>query len=121
MTEASKTRRRAAYCKGHRAELLALLTLILKGYRPVTRRARNAGGEIDLIVRRGTLIVFVEVKARATEGQALDAIGYEAQRRIEAAGELWIAQQPDASRLNWRFDVVAVQPWKWPAHFVDVW
>ena len=121
MSDVAKTGRRAAYRKGHRAEWLALLALILKGYRPVTRRARNAGGEIDLIVRRGSLIVFVEVKARRSEGEALDAIGYEAQRRIEAAGELWIAQQPDAANLNWRFDVVAVQPWKWPVHFEDVW
>ena len=121
MTDNSKSGRRAAYRKGHRAEWLALLALVLKGYRPVARRARNSYGEIDLVVRRGDLIVFVEVKARPSEGEALDAIGYHAQRRIEAAGEQWIAEQPDAADLNWRFDVVAVQPWRWPVHFVDVW
>ncbi|EFL89174.1 YraN family protein [Ahrensia sp. R2A130] len=113
--------RLAAYRKGHRAEWLALIALIFKGYRPVARRARNTFGEIDLIVRKGALIVFVEVKARVSEGEALDAVGYAAQRRIEAAGEQWIAEQADAAKLNWRFDVVAVKPWKWPVHFIDVW
>lgn len=114
-------KRIAAYRKGHRAEWLALISLLFKGYRPVDRRARNAFGEIDLIVRRGKLIVFVEVKARPSENEALNAIGYAAQRRIEAAGEQWIAEQSDAAALNWRFDVVAVRPWKWPIHFIDVW
>jgi putative endonuclease len=48
-----------------------MIALLLKGYVPIARRVRTPVGEIDLIVRRGRGIVFVEVKAR---GRAEDAL-----------------------------------------------
>jgi len=50
---------------GRKAESLAAFALRLKGYRVLARRLRTPAGEIDLIVRRGATIAFVEVKARA--------------------------------------------------------
>ena len=58
-------RREATYLRGHRAEWIALLFLVAKGYRPLARRFRAGGGEIDLVVTRGDTIAFVEVKSRA--------------------------------------------------------
>jgi putative endonuclease len=58
--------RRKAYRRGHRGEWLAALALMLKGYRILARRHRTKLGEIDLIARRGDLVLFVEVKARRT-------------------------------------------------------
>ena len=52
-------RRRATYLRGHFAEHVALALLVLKGYRVLARRYSGAGGEIDLIVRRGDTIGFV--------------------------------------------------------------
>lgn len=57
-----QARRRAADLRGHVAEATALVRLVLKGYRPLARRFRAGGGEIDLIVARGDTIAFVEVK-----------------------------------------------------------
>ena len=109
--------KRRAYRRGHRAEWLAALALMLKGYRIVARRFRTKAGEVDLIARRGDLVALVEVKARAGEREAIDAVTANASRRIAAAGDIWLSRQPDAARLSVRCDIVAVLPWRWPRHF----
>jgi putative endonuclease len=111
--------RRAALRRGWRAELLAAVALRLKGYRIVARNFRCRLGEIDIVARKGDLIAFVEVKSRSHEQAALDAVSRESQRRIENAADIWIARQPDAQRLSWRFDIVAVTPRRWPLHYPD--
>ena len=88
-------RRYKAYRRGHRSEWLAALALMLKGYRIVARRYRTKLGEIDLIARRGDLVIMVEVKARPTLLEAMEAIGRESERRIEGAADLWLARQKD--------------------------
>ena len=51
---------------GRRAEWLAILWLTAKGYRLLERRYGGKGGEIDLVMRRGRTVAFVEVKARGS-------------------------------------------------------
>lgn len=112
--------RRKANRRGHRGEFLAALALMLKGYRIVARRYRTKLGEIDLIARRGDLVLVVEVKARPTLLSAMEAIAYQSERRIEAAADLWLSRQPDYGRLSVRFDMVAVLPRRWPVHVENV-
>jgi len=112
-------RKRRSERKGRRAELLAALALMLKGYRIVSLRYKTAVGEIDLVARKGDLIAFVEVKARGDLASGVDAVSYPAQRRIAAAGELFISRQKDSVRLSWRHDIVVVSPWTWPKHLED--
>ena len=116
MAADGRDRRFRAYRKGHRGEWLAALALMLKGYRIVALRHRTKLGEIDLIARRGDLVAIVEVKTRPTLIQAMDAVGSEAQRRIEGAADLWLSRPRDAARLSIRFDIVAVLPRRWPVH-----
>jgi putative endonuclease len=113
---AVKGKRHKAYRRGHSAERLAAIALILKGYRIVGRRYRTKLGEIDLIARRGNMILIVEVKARPTIEQAMDSVSGLAMRRIEAAADQWLARQPDHDRLSLRFDLIAILPWRWPVH-----
>jgi putative endonuclease len=113
---ADQAGRRKAYRRGHRSEWLAALALMLKGYRIVARRYRTKLGEIDLIARRGDLVIMVEVKARPTLLEAMEAIGRESERRIEGAADLWLTRQKDYGRLSVRFDMVAVLPRRWPVH-----
>ena len=110
----------AAYRRGHRGEWLASLALTLKGYRIVARRYRTKLGEIDLIARRGDLVLIVEVKARASLAAAMEAVASQSARRIEGAADMWLSRQPDYARLSVRFDLVAVLPWRWPVHVENV-
>lgn len=113
MAEAS---RKAAYRLGHSGETRAAWALRLKGYRIVARRYKTKSGEIDLIARKRDLVAIVEVKARPTLEEAMDAVSVTALRRIEAAADQWLARQPDYGNLSLRFDLVAVLPGKWPVH-----
>lgn len=109
-------RRRATFTRGHLAELLALTVLVAKGYRPLARRYAAAGGEIDLIVRRGGTVVFVEVKARRLMGDALMAITAAKRRRFSRAARAWLTRNPSAATKTWRADAVFIAPRRWPRH-----
>lgn len=112
--------RQKAYRRGHSSEWLAAVALMVKGFRIVARRYRTKLGEIDLIARRGDLVLIVEVKARRSLIEAMEAIAHQSERRIEGAADLWLARQPDYARLSVRFDMVAVLPWRWPVHVENV-
>jgi putative endonuclease len=108
--------RRKAERRGRWSEYLAAAYLLFKGYRIIALRHKTKWGEVDIIARRGDLVVLVEVKARASRQLAVDAVSYESQRRIRASGDVWLAKQPDAARLSIRCDIVAMVPGHWPFH-----
>lgn len=112
-------KRRKAERRGHVSEYLAALFLMAKGYRILAIRYRTKLGEIDVIARKGDLAVFVEVKARRLEQQAIDAVSFTSQQRIRAASDIWLSRRRDAARLSQRYDVVAVLPGSLPRHFPD--
>ncbi|WP_342106473.1 YraN family protein [Methylobacterium sp. SI9] len=112
-------RRRAAYLRGHRAEWLALAALMIKGYWPIGRRVRFAGGEIDLIVQRLNTIAFVEVKARPRRDDAREAIDAAKRRRFSRAIRSWIGHNPWCAGMTFRADAVFVGARGWPAHIAD--
>ena len=64
-----------------------------KGFRIAARRWRSPAGEIDIVARRGNLLVFVEVKARARLDDAAFAVT-ERQTAHRAAAEAWLAAIP---------------------------
>lgn len=113
---AERDKRRAAFRLGHRGEARAAWVLRLKGFRILARRFKTPAGEIDLVARRGDLVAIVEVKARATLEDAMQAVTPYALSRIESAADLWLARQPDHARLSLRFDLIAVLPRRWPVH-----
>ncbi|MEM1378185.1 MAG: YraN family protein [Pseudomonadota bacterium] len=113
-------KRKRAEKLGRRAEWFAEIALLVRGYRVVARRFKTKAGEVDLIARRGTLIVMVEVKARQTLEAAHDAVTHTALRRIEAAGDIWLSRQPDFAKLSVRYDLIAVLPRRWPIHVPSI-
>ncbi|MFX3681113.1 YraN family protein [Oceaniradius stylonematis] len=116
MTESGGAKRRKAERRGHAGETRAAWLMRLKGFRIVARRYKCRAGEIDLIVRRGDLVAIVEVKARPSLAEAMDAVTPYGRRRIISATDHWLAGQPDHGRLSVRFDLVAVLPGRWPVH-----
>ncbi|KAA6205683.1 MAG: YraN family protein [Candidatus Tokpelaia sp.] len=114
-------RGKKAYWQGVQGEYLAAGLLRLKGYRLLARRWRSARGEIDIIARKSNLIAIVEIKSRPNLQQAMEALSPAQQKRIIAAADLWLAQQPDYAQLSLRFDLVAICPRKWPRHIKACW
>ena len=112
-------RREATFLRGHRAEWIALLFLISKGYRPLARRFAASGGEIDLIVMRGDTVAFVEVKARGLMDDALSAITARKRQRFSRAVRAWLSRNTWAEGKTWRADAVFIAPNKWPKHIVS--
>jgi len=112
-------RRRSAHRWGLRAETLAALALMVKGYRVIERRFAVRQGEIDLIALRGDTLAFVEVKARPDLASALDAVTPQKVRRISAAARVWLARNPWGVALAARGDVVWIAPRRLPRHLAD--
>jgi putative endonuclease len=110
----------AAYRRGLFGETLAALYYRLRFYRVLARRYRTPAGEIDLIVRRGRTIAFVEVKHRPSEAEALDTMVPRARRRIARAAELWLSAHPDAAAFDLRFDLVIVNPRRLPRRVTGI-
>jgi putative endonuclease len=108
--------RQVAFALGLSAESRAAAYLIAKGYRIVRRRFRTPVGEIDIVARRRGTLVFVEVKARERIDDAAEAVIPRQQRRIIAAAEFWLANNPDDAKGDIRFDVVLVAPKSLPRH-----
>ncbi len=94
MAPASPNLRRRAYWQGHVAEIIAAMLLRLKGWQILARRWQSGQGEVDLIARRGRVVIFVEVKYRKTLAQGREAISETQWRRIETAADIFMARQP---------------------------
>ncbi len=107
----AKSDRQRAERRGRRAELLAAWLLRAKGYSIIARRARTSMGEIDIIARRKSDLVFVEVKARKDFATGINAITPAQRRRISKAAAFWIANDKSANNLNCRFDIILVRPY----------
>jgi putative endonuclease len=91
---------------------------MLKGYRPLARRYGGKGGEIDLIVKRGRAVVFVEVKARDDLQTAAEAIGPGKHRLFTRAAAHWLTRNPWAQACILRADAVLIARRRWPVHIV---
>ncbi len=95
--------------RGRWGEDLAQRWYAERGYEVLDRNWRCAGGEIDLVVRTAMTVVFVEVKARASNrfGEASAAVDGRKQQRVRLAGLRWLTTHPE-HHGDLRFDVVAV-------------
>lgn len=102
------------------AEYITILVYSLKLYNILHHRMRNFGGEIDIVVRRKTTIVFIEVKARSTD---LDDrfVSFDQQKRIVRAAEIFLKNNPKYQQFNVRFDLVLIRPYKLPLIIKNAW
>ena len=79
------------------------------GYRVIARNWTMRGGEIDVVARRGRLIVICEVKARSSNawGSPWEAMTPLKQQRVRRAGFAYLASLEERG-LAVRFDVAAI-------------
>ena len=114
--QAPSAERQIAFRVGISAESRAAMLLVAKGFRILARRWRSPAGEIDIIARRRSLLVFVEVKARATLDDAAWSVTDRQRVRIIAAAEAWLARNADDRIRDIRFDAMLVAPGHIPRH-----
>jgi putative endonuclease len=115
-----KTAKTAAAKAGRVAEMVTALYLRAKGYRIITRNLQTPVGEIDIVARRGNLLVFVEVKYR-NGFFGPEVIANRQWQRIARAAAYMVGRTPALQACVWRFDAVLLTPWRWPRHARDLW
>jgi putative endonuclease len=95
--------------RGVRGEDLAAAWYESNGYEVLDRNWRCRAGELDLVVRFGSTLVFCEVKSRATDrfGTGAEAVTHEKQARIRRLASEWIGARGARPR-SIRFDVAAI-------------
>lgn len=97
--------------KGQDWEERALAHLRTQGLSPVTRNFRCKAGEIDLVMRDGPTLVFVEVRRRASSayGGAAASVTAAKQAKLLRAARLYLLLRHGAAPPPCRFDVVAIE------------
>ena len=117
----SRADRQRAYRLGRYAETICAWYLRLRGYRILARGYRASAGEIDIVARRGKVLVMIEVKARESITSAAEAVTRRQQERIVMAASQFLTRYPRLSGHAVRFDAMLVAPWRPPRHVVDAW
>ena len=92
------------YLNGLAAEDAAERWYLERGATPVAKRMRNDGGEIDLIVAEGDVLVFVEVKIRKSIDAAAVVIRAHCQGEIAWAAAVFLAETERSLDTDLRFD-----------------
>ncbi len=90
------------------------MQLWLTGWRILDYRWRCPQGEVDIIAKRGKIVCFIEVKARATHEAAITSLSATQRQRISNAAGVWCAKNPKFVGGQLRFDVMSVSKWPWP-------
>jgi putative endonuclease len=102
---------------GRAGERRAALHYLLRGWRILGRNVRDHGPELDLVVRRGRVVAFVEVKTRRAgdAGEPWESVREGQRRRIMRAAEGWLAahERELGDDVEARFDVVSIVKTRW--------
>jgi putative endonuclease len=95
--------------RGDAVESAALRFLEANGLRLLARNASARGGELDLVMRDGATLVFVEVRYRgnAAFGGGAASVDAGKRRRLVHAAQAWLLRHPQHTDAPCRFDVVA--------------
>lgn len=107
MTHPPEARR----AQGDAAEERACRHLEASGLAIVEKNYRTKGGEIDIIARKGDVLVFVEVRSRedAGFGTPEESVTSAKRRRIVVTARDYLSKVPPSSWREARFDVIAIE------------
>ena len=101
------------------AEYIALVHLMLKGYRILGFRLKTPQGEIDILAQKGTRLAVVEVKSRRLHENALESVSNIQQDRLWQAGLMLQSKKPRLRQLDLCIDLYTLAPGTWPRHIVN--
>lgn len=112
--------RQEAEKRGRIAESIAAILLRLKGYRILAMRWKAKGGEVDIVASKAGILVFVEVKARASHEAGIAAVTPQARQRIGVAAEQFIRHRRLHPVPTCRYDLITVRNLT-PRHHKNAW
>jgi putative endonuclease len=121
MSQVRAARGTASRLAGRRAEVVAALWLMAKGYRILGFRLKTRAAEIDLLALRGRTLAVVEVKRRTSLLAALETVTLDQRQRLRRAGAALAAGRPALKGAAVRLDLIALAPGKLPRHIPDAW
>jgi len=121
LSQARRDRGKAARLSGRRAEMIAALWLLAKGYRILGFRLKTPFAEIDLLVLRGRVLAGVEVKTRASLEASLAAVGVDQRLRLRRALRFVAGKRRGLADATLRLDLMALAPGRFPRHIADAW
>jgi putative endonuclease len=106
---------------GRAAEERAARRLHQAGFTVLARNYRCRGGELDIVARRGELLVIVEVRLRSSRrfGGPAASVTTAKRRRIVRATRVLLARQPQLALLALRFDVLATDGASGPIEWIE--
>jgi putative endonuclease len=106
-----KARPTSTSARGRAAERRVAWHYRLRGYKLLAQNVRAGGVELDLIVRRGRRVVFVEVKEKSGPryGDPLEAVDERKRQRLRRGAEAWLVANPAFASLAVAFEVAAVR------------
>ena len=96
------------YHAGFAAEDIVASDYARRGHRIAARRWRGSGGEIDLVMRDGAQVVFVEVKTSRSFARAATHLTRRQMDRICASASEFVAGEPGGQLTDMRFDLALV-------------
>lgn len=97
-----------AYLAGQAAEDCVARSYEAAGMQIAHQRWRGKGGEVDLVVRNGAEVIFVEVKKSGSFERASQRLGPRQMQRLLKAGEEFVGNEPAGALTEMRFDVALV-------------
>ena len=110
---------RLARKSGRFAEYVALVHLLLKGYRILGFRLKLPQGEIDILAQKGKRLAMVEVKSRLTLEAAMESVDDNQQHRLWQAGLALQSRRKALQALDLNIDLYTLAPGQWPIHAIN--
>jgi putative endonuclease len=112
MRRSTNRQRLSTTARGRAAERRVAWRYRVRGYRILARNVRAGGVELDLVVRRGRRLVFVEVKEKTgpRHGEPLEAVDARKRARLRRGAEAWLLANAEVRRLDVAFEFAAVRP-----------
>ena len=94
---------------GLQGERIAARWLCREGWSVIAHRFRSGHRDVDLIMRRETVVAFIEVKARRGDGfgSPVEAVHYRKRRELSRSAQVWVDRFGEPG-LEYRFEVLGV-------------